>query len=128
VFDTAEEVVRTFYTQMHGGLSLTVDRENLSLETGYIYWKPDEDFTDSTSRVTTRFEQPRRQKLCLTILPEPGGVYIEMLATYEVLSIGNPDAIETADDMWKFVKQDQLVEDILYEEIIKLLMENGIIR
>ena len=127
VFEAAEEVVKTFYTRYHGGLALNVDKKALSLETGYIYWKSDEDLVEDTPRVSTSFQQPRRQKLYLRVLPGSGEVDLEMLATYEVLSINDPDAIKSAEDIWKFVRQDNEVEDILYDEILKLLVEKGIL-
>ena len=123
VLDIAAEVVRTFYANIHGGLTLNEDRENLMLETGYVRWRTDEDLQEDTSRVSTSTVPPRRQKLYLRVHPSSGGVYIEMLATIEVLSISDPDAIETADDLWKFVGQDTLVEDLIYEKILQRLLQ-----
>ena len=127
VLDTAEEVVKSFYTRYHGGVSLTVDKKNLSLETGYVYWKSDENLVEEEPRVSTSFQQPRRQKLYLRVLPASSDVELEMLATYEVLAIQDPAAIDSAEDIWKFVKQDMKVEDILYDEILTRLVEKGIL-
>jgi hypothetical protein len=128
VLEVAAEVVKTFYAFVHGGLTLDVDRENLKLETGYVRWRTDEDLQEDTSRVSTSVVPPRRQKLYLRVYPSSGNVHIEMLATIEVLAISDPDAIETADDLWKFVGQDTMVEDLIYEKILQRLLQEGELR
>lgn len=125
VLETAREVVSEFYSQVHGGIQVYVDEENLRLWTGYIRKRLEVDFVEDEKRVASSFETPSRQKFCLCVLPSEEGVSVEVFATYEVLSIEDPDDIETASDIWKFVGQDQEVEDLLVQALMERLVEKG---
>lgn len=125
VLETAREVVSEFYSQVHGGIQVYVDEENLRLWTGYIKKRLEVDFVEDEKRVASSFETPSRQKFCLCVLPSAEEVSVEVFATYEVLSIEDPDAIKTSSDIWKFVGQDEEVEDLLVQALMERLVEKG---
>lgn len=127
VFDTAVEVVRSFYTTAHGGIAINVDRENLMLETGYIVRRSQAEIENEGARLTTVQGTPSRQKLYLRVIPVPGGADIEFFASYETMDLEDPGKIESPEDMWIFVRQDTQVEDILYAELLEKLVEAGVL-
>jgi hypothetical protein len=127
LLQNAVEVTREFYTRYHGGLGFTVDEDNLSFETGYVVKKTELDFREDGNRVQTGYTSPLRQKLYFRVVPAGDRTAVEYFATFEVMSIDDPDRIETPDDIWRFVKQDTQVEDLLHEKLLQRLVEKGIL-
>jgi hypothetical protein len=127
VYQTATEVVREFYTHAHGGMNLFLDEENLRFETGYIERRTRLAEGGTEPRVETILRRPARQKLYFQVIPSQGGVDVEFFACIEGLSIKDPDRLETPDDMWTFLKQDQAVEDLLFQLLLERLVEKGLL-
>ena len=117
------EVVKEFYTTHHGGLTIYPDPEKLELSTGYIEKKTKLDFTEDRNRVQTSYGTPIRQQLFLRVLSTDQGVEIEIFATLEALIIDDPESIDTPEDLWKIVKQDKRVEELLFERLCQRLVE-----
>jgi hypothetical protein len=127
ILDTALEVTKSFYTRYHGGLTISVDRENLMFETGYILKKTEMDFDQSDARIRTHYATPRRQKLYFWVLPTEDRTDVEYFATFEVLSVQDPDRIKNPNDVWKFIKRDEQLENLLHEKLLQRLMEKGLL-
>ena len=127
VYDNAVQVVTEFYTNVHGGLELFTDQEKLRFETGFIRKRSALDTAPEGKGPLTVPEQPTRQKLYFRVISEGGRTDVELFATYEVMAIEDPDKIETEDDMWKFDRQDNQVEDILYQQLLERLVEKNLL-
>lgn len=126
VLENALDVVKNYYTQIHGGVTLIVDEENLRFETGYIQKRTL--LEDTLTAGTADFsEQPSRQKLYFQVLPESSSVDVEILATYEIMYIKNPEDLEKEDDLWKLLKQDTIMEDLIHQKLLERLVEKQLL-
>ncbi|MHC4944202.1 MAG: hypothetical protein ACYTG7_14405 [Planctomycetota bacterium] len=127
VLQAGVETVKSFYTHVHGGVTLFIDEENLNFETGYVrkHTELDEESPDKPVEFVT--EQPKRQKFYFKVIQEEDTVYVELLATYEIMYIQNAEDVKTADDIWKLVRQDETMEDLMYEKLLERLMEQKLL-
>lgn len=126
VLDTAVEVVKDFYTNVHGGITLFVDEDNMSLQTDYVQKRTALDEGSGRQATSISMERLKRQKLFLKVLPGRP-VEIEILATYEILAFEDPDALKTEDDLWFFVKQDAQMEELVFDQLLKRLVEKELL-
>ncbi|MFH2000264.1 MAG: hypothetical protein ABIK28_11325 [Planctomycetota bacterium] len=130
VLDTAVEVVKDFYTNVHGGVTLFVNEDNWSFETDYVQKRTALDEDQGKNQVSISMEPLKRQKLFFRVLvpSDPSeGVRVEILATYEILSFDDPEALKNPDDLWTFVKQDTQMEDLIFEQLLQRLVEKELI-
>ncbi len=127
VFQSAVSVVKMYYSKVHGGLNLFVDDEELRFETSWISKKMRQGFHEKQPRVTSSHQLPIRQKLYGRVVFSPGGVDIELFARTQRFDIESADSTDSIEDCWKFLRQDTQVEDIIYKEILKDLMEKGLL-
>ncbi|MBU0754476.1 MAG: hypothetical protein KJ645_05015, partial [Planctomycetes bacterium] len=125
VLETAAAVVKDFYTQVHGGVTLFIAEDQMSFETGYIQKVSAIDLAPQSARVSTALDQPSRQKLYFRIIPGSMPTQVEILATYEIMYIEDPEELENPEDLWKLVKQDAVMEDLIHQKLVERLIETG---
>jgi hypothetical protein len=68
-------------------------------------------------------EQPKRQKFYFKVLPEKDSAFVEILATYEIMYIESAEDVQSAGDIWKLIRQDEVMEDLMYEKLLERLIE-----